>query len=239
MSTLFISDLHLSPQRPHLSQLFFKFLQQQAPQADTLYILGDFFNIWIGDDDTSAFHRSISEPLKALAATGVTIYIMVGNHDFLLGKKFCQASGCTLLPDPAIIDLYGHKTLLKHGDDLCVEDKRYLRYRKIARSWLIRNFYLTLPIRLRRSMANKIRSISKNNKKVHQQGISDIPREMIPITLAKHQVQQFIHGHTHRPAIHYLFNSSQPQRHIVLSDWGKTGNFCMAEPNGEMRLAYF
>lgn len=239
MSTLFISDLHLSPDKPHLTALFFKFIKQQATQARALYILGDFFDTWIGDDDRSTHHLTIINALKSLVCKGIPVYFMVGNRDFLIGRRFCQESACTLLSDPSVIDLYGTKTLLKHGDDLCVHDKSNLLFRKIARSYPIKKIYLALPITWRQALAKKMRSISQKKGANTAKEISDIPADIIALTIKKYGVQQFIHGHTHRPSIHTLCTDEHYKRHIVLSDWDQTGNYCIVKPNGELRLIYF
>ena len=239
MTILFISDLHLTKKKPQLTCLFKKFLNEQAIHAESLYILGDFFDAWIGDDDDCEYYLSIIDALKQLSDTGVPIYFMVGNRDFLVGKRFCRMTGCQLLKDPVVIDLYGIKTLLKHGDDLCLDDKSYLLYRKIVRNLWVKMFYLALPLKRRRNIAAKIRN--KSQQKEHQtvQQILDIPEEAVTKVMATYGVNQFIHGHTHRPSIHYFQWTAHPKVHIVLSDWGESGNVLVCEPGGQFRLDYF
>lgn len=239
MSILFISDLHLSKEKPQLTYLFKKFLDEQAIHAESLYILGDFFDAWIGDDDNCPCYIDIIKKLKSLSDTGVPIYFMVGNRDFLVGRRFCQMSGCQLLKDPTIIDLYGTRTLLKHGDDLCLNDKTYLLYRKIVRNPWGQRAYLALSLKRRRIIAGKIRSKSQQKPGKKNKEISDIPKDAIIKVMEKYRTNQFIHGHTHRPSIHYFHWTPSPKRHIVLGDWGKNGNVLVCKPGEQFYLNYF
>lgn len=240
MTTLFISDLHLSKDNPQLTHKFLTFLKQQATQAEALYILGDFFDVWIGDDDNTKYHQSIIGALKQIQTHGVPIYFMVGNRDFLIGERFAQLSGCQLIPDPSIINLYGIDTLLKHGDDLCINDKSHLLFRRITRNPTIKKLFLIFPLAWRCSIAKKVRTISRQKGSKKKQEISDIPPQEIIKTMGKYKINHFIHGHTHRPMIHIFDLTHQPKVHFVLSDWDNNmGNALSCDPNGIFRMIYF
>jgi UDP-2,3-diacylglucosamine hydrolase len=160
--TLFISDLHLEPKRPDITRCFFNFLQNQAPQADALYILGDFFEVWIGDDEDTIFHRSIIAALKQLTDSGLSVYFMRGNRDFLIGQAFIRATGCHLLSDPTRIQLYGKDVLLAHGDALCTADHKHQNFRKYAQNPAYNRFFLWLPLFIRRAISRLlIKAIQK------------------------------------------------------------------------------
>ena len=232
MSTLFISDIHLSPKTPKLTKLFINFLAQIPSTTKILYILGDLFELWIGDDDQSDFTKQIS---KALVQTDVKTYIMHGNRDFLLGEKFMQQSGCQLIADPTIIDLYGNQTLLTHGDTLCLNDEAYLRFRKIVRKPFIKKCFLSLPLSFRQSIAKRIRSYSKHQ---HDMAIGEVDPKAIQQLFDQHQVNHIIHGHIHQPTIHYTNLTGTIQQRIVLSDWGKSGNYLLIDKTG-FRLTSF
>lgn len=239
MTTLLISDLHLSKDNPQLTSKFKTFLKQQATQVEALYILGDFFDAYIGDDHNDKHDQSVIQALRQLRATGVPIYFMVGNRDFLIGKRFAQLSDCQLIPDPSIINLYGINTLLKHGDDLCLNDKSHLLFRRISRHPIIKKLFLSLPLTLRRVIVTRIRTISKGRGFKRRQDPSNIPPQAIIKVMETYKIRQFIHGHTHRPMIHVFNFTHRPNVHIVLSDWDPRGNVLCCEPNGIFRLIYF
>src|SRR3989338_620425 len=159
---LFISDLHLQATEPQIAELFLQFLQQQASQAQALYILGDFFETWSGDDDQTSFHQTIQLALKTLT-THVPVYIMHGNRDFLLGERFMATTGCQLLADPTKIQLFGVPTLLMHGDTLCTADIRYQRFRRLVRQNWLQKLFLLLPLSLRRGVAKRLRASSRRH----------------------------------------------------------------------------
>ncbi len=223
MSVLFIADLHLEAQRPDIVRAFVRFLQQRASQAEALYILGDFFEVWIGDDGMDELQHSIATALRHLSDSGTHIYLMHGNRDFLIGKDFCRQAGCTLLREGSVIDLYGEPVLLLHGDSLCTRDESYQRLRKRLRNpvslWLLRH----LPLSTRHKLARKLRDASRLRVREKAAEIVDVTPEVVPQVMAEHKVHTLIHGHTHRPAMHELRIDGRNARRIVLGDWDRQG----------------
>lgn len=233
MSTFFISDIHLDENRPEINRIFLDFLL--SSQADALYILGDLFDVWMGDDTATSFHQSIISALKAVSQKGIPVYLMPGNRDFLLGSIFAKASGCQLLPDPTVIDLYGQPTLLMHGDTLCTQDKRYLAFRRIVRNPYVQAIFLKLPLFIRQLVAQSLRQASQHYTAQAAAEIMDVTPALIPDIMQKYQVKQLIHGHTHRPAIQYMGQI----RRIVLGDWDHSGHLLEYFPSGEAKLIFF
>ena len=226
--TYFIADLHLSENRPHLLALFRQFMQEQAPEAEKLYILGDLFDFWIGDDEQSDLISEVQQLIRHLTEQGVPCYFQHGNRDFLIGKKFAKACGLTLLPTYHVIDLYGTPTLLCHGDTLCVDDVKYQQYRKKVhqkwRQWL----FLHLPLQVRLKIAEKIRAKSRQDKQVKSTEIMDVNAAFVQQMFAQFHVTQMIHGHTHRQKHHEI----PPHFHrIVLGDWGETSSLLEVTPH--------
>jgi UDP-2,3-diacylglucosamine hydrolase len=232
MSVLFISDLHLEAERPDIVRAFLHFLETRASQAQALYILGDFFEVWIGDDAMDDFQRSISSALRRLSDTGTKIYLMHGNRDFLLGKAFCRAAGCTLLREGSVVELYGEPVLLLHGDSLCTRDASYQRLRKRLRNpfslWLLRN----LPLATRHKLARKLRDASRMRTREKAADIVDVTPEVVPQIMAERGVRTLIHGHTHRPAVHKLLVDGHSAQRIVLGDWDRQGWLLAVDPQG-------
>jgi len=239
MTTLFISDLHLQSERPQITRAFFSLLDQYASKADALYILGDFFNVWLGDDDSSPLSLEVAEKLKKLSDTGTAVYIMHGNRDFLIGQRFCHQAGATLLNDPSCIDLYGTQALLMHGDSLCLDDKSYQRFRRIIRSPLIRLLQHILPLSLRRRLASNIKNQSGKAKSYKSAQIMDVTPDEVQRQLKAHNLDLLIHGHTHRPAIHQLQHHTRNQQRIVLGDWEESGWYLRWESDGQHELISF
>ena len=226
--TYFIADLHLSENRPHLLALFRQFMQEQAPEAEKLYILGDLFDFWIGDDEQSDLISEVQQLIRHLTEQGVPCYFQHGNRDFLIGKKFAKACGLTLLPTYQVIDLYGTPTLLCHGDTLCVDDVKYQHYRKKVhqkwRQWL----FLHLPLKVRLKIAEKIRAKSRQDKQLKSTEIMDVNAAFVQQMFAQFHVTQMIHGHTHRQKHHEI----PPHFHrIVLGDWGETSSLLEVTPH--------
>ena len=226
--TYFIADLHLSENRPHLLALFRQFMQEQAPEAEKLYILGDLFDFWIGDDEQSDLISEVQQLIRHLTEQGVPCYFQHGNRDFLIGKKFANACGLTLLPTYQVIDLYGTPTLLCHGDTLCVDDVKYQHYRKKVhqkwRQWL----FLHLPLKVRLNIAEKIRAKSRQDKQLKSTEIMDVNADFVQQMFAQFHVTQMIHGHTHRQKHHEI----PPHFHrIVLGDWGETSSLLEVTPH--------
>ncbi len=239
MRTLFISDLHLDSSHPEIIRLFMQFLTQEATKSDALYILGDLFETFIGDDENTSLQQQVAKALSILRQTGVLIYFMHGNRDFLIGKVFAEQSQINIIPDPTIIDLYGTKTLLLHGDTLCTQDIQYLAFRKKVRNRFLQKIFLATPIKTRRSIAQKARRVSEAHNRQMVLSILDATPEEIPKVMQQYNVQQLIHGHTHRPALHYFWRGSELFSHIVLSDWEKSGHFLECYENGVCRLRFF
>lgn len=239
MKTLFISDLHLEAQCPELTRLFLDFLAHHATQAEALYILGDWFAAWIGDDDRTELSEHISIALQKIAQQGIAIYFMPGNRDFLLGEQYLKTVGACLLTDPTVINLYGTPTLLMHGDTLCTDDKNYQRFRKIVRSPWLQKIFLALPLSVRRFIASHLRKKSRQTQAYVASEISDAKQEEIERVMKLYHVNLLIHGHTHRPAIHSFELNGVTMQRIVLSDWGKMGNMLVCEGNNKRNLEYF
>jgi UDP-2,3-diacylglucosamine hydrolase len=225
---LFISDLHLSEQRPEIIQLFLHFLQQTAPQAENLYILGDFFEMWLGDDDDTQLATTVIHALNALSRTGTHIFIMHGNRDFLLGEQFMRACQATLLTDPFKIDLYGTPTLLMHGDTLCSEDMQYQAFRQQVRDPQYQQAFLAKPLAERHAIAQQLRAMSKEQTSIKAESIMDVTPAEVTRVMQEYNITQLIHGHTHRPRIHLLeLPNHQIGKRIVLGAWEDCGNQLM------------
>lgn len=226
MNTLFISDLHLSEERPQLTAAFFAFLKDKAATCDELYILGDFFDAWIGDDDDRPLAEEVAQALKNLASSGVQIFFQHGNRDFLLGEDYAARCGMQLLPALHIIEREGRRYLLAHGDQFCTEDVAYQQFRALVRDAAWQQEFLAKPIAERRAIAEQLRAKSKEANSMKAEDIMDVtPSEIINV-LIEQQCNTLIHGHTHRPARHSLTlpNGSAAER-IVLSDWEETYSF--------------
>jgi UDP-2,3-diacylglucosamine hydrolase len=219
MKTFFISDLHLDETRPHIVELFTQFLAGDARQAKALYILGDLFESWIGDDDDSALATKIATSLSTLRDSGVPIYFMQGNRDFFLGTDYAQRSGMTILSDPTVIDLDGERVLLMHGDTLCVDDVAYQKFRTMVRDPSWQRDFLAKPLSERRVFAAKARAESMKHTGNAKAEIMDVNATAIESAMRAHGVRRLIHGHTHRPATHRLTIDGQPAERIVLGDW--------------------
>jgi len=229
---LLISDLHLEEERPDITRAFLHFLATRATQAEALYILGDFFEVWIGDDAMTPFQESIAGALRALSERGVRIYLMHGNRDFMLGQTFCHKAGCKLLADPSVVQLCGEPVLLMHGDSLCTRDEGYMRLRRLLRNPLSMFVLRNLPLATRRKLARKLRNESRTQMRMKASDIIDVTPELIPGVLAEHRVRTLIHGHTHRPATHDLEVNGQPAKRIVLGDWDRQGWALQVDENG-------
>lgn len=235
MTTWFISDLHLSPARPDIAGLFQRFLQSQAQHADALYILGDLFDAWIGDDDTSDFVAAVQAALRQLTDSGVPVYFIAGNRDFLIGQRFAQITGVQLLDEPSVIDLYDTPTLILHGDTLCTDDISYQRFRKIIRQRWLQKLLLALPLSLRMRIANELRAASKTQQPLSEQQlkIMDANEHAVREQFIQYDVQCMIHGHTHRPAIHqHRLPNGETAERIVLGDWYTQGSFLKVTASG-------
>ncbi|WP_259365353.1 UDP-2,3-diacylglucosamine diphosphatase [Colwellia sp. BRX10-3] len=228
--TYFIADLHLAQNRPDITACFLAFLKDEAPKAQTLYILGDLFEYWIGDDDDSPFILEISQAIKALSSIGCKIYFIHGNRDFLLGKRFAKQSGMELLPEITLIDLYGTPVVIMHGDTLCTLDVGYQAFRKKSRSWWWQAIIKSLPLFIRRKIANNYRDQSATATAMKSQEIMDVTPIEVVRCLEQYQSQILIHGHTHRPAVHDVKANNQQAQRIVLGDWYEQGAWLKVTP---------
>ena len=218
---LFISDLHLAPERPAIIELFIKFLDQQASKVNELYILGDLVEYWLGDDDTAVGLDAVFNKMKQLADAGLTIYLMHGNRDFLMGEQLAERAGCQLIHEPYIADLNGKPALLMHGDTLCTDDVRYQELRLMLRNPAWQQDFLNKALAEREMMAKALREKSTEETQAKDADIMDVNASSVSDAFKNHDINLLIHGHTHRPAIHKLKNN---QTRIVLGDWYKTGS---------------
>lgn len=232
MTILFISDLHLSAERTDITDCFLTFMKEETKGIDALYVLGDLFEMWIGDDDDSPFHQQIKSAFKQLTDSGVPCYFIHGNRDFLVGKRFSLETGVQLLPEHTVIDLYGNPTLILHGDTLCTLDDDYQRYRKKVHNRFIQWLFFRLPLSYRQKIGNKLRSNSSMTNETKQQDIMDVTPEEVEKVMADYQVLAMIHGHTHRPDVHSLTVDSQPALRTVLGDWYDHGSVLVCTPDG-------
>ena len=219
MSTLFISDLHLHESRPQITRAFFQFLETQATLAESLYILGDFFDAWIGDDDDAPLNAEVAAALKNLSNSGTKIFFMHGNRDFLIGKTFAEQSGAQLIAEGSVIDLYGTKTLLLHGDSLCTADAAYIAFRQQVRSPEWQAQILAQPLAARRALAAQMRERSQAMNSLKAEDIMDVTQADVIQSMIDANVTRMIHGHTHRPNRHSLTINDHTAERIVLGDW--------------------
>ena len=234
MTTLFVSDLHLDPERPAITELFGRFLDGEARDADALYILGDLFEAWVGDDDPSEAGTFVAARLKALTDAGVPTYFIRGNRDFLLGDAYAKRAGMTILPDPAVILLQGEPTLILHGDLLCSDDTAYQQFRTQTRDPRWQAQFLAQPLAARLAFAAQARAASKARYgELQASGQSETITDVSPATVrewfARYGVRRMIHGHTHRPAIH---DEGGGATRIVLGDWYEQGSVLRASEDG-------
>ncbi|HBX59704.1 MULTISPECIES: UDP-2,3-diacylglucosamine diphosphatase [unclassified Methylophaga] len=230
MKTLFISDLHLSPDQPELIRLATDFVAQQV-NVDAFYIVGDIFNTWLGDDLVPTEFDPFIQALQNLQQQGSKIYLMVGNRDFMLGKDFARRVGGTLLDDPVMIDVYGHKILLMHGDSLCTDDVSYQRYRKVVRNRWLQKLFLAMPLTVRQGISDKIKAKSKQQKQYKQAQIMDVNPASVRQVMQQYNATLLLHGHTHRPAIHTLQSSQNNSNYrIVLGDWQPDASYIEITP---------
>lgn len=239
MTALFISDLHLCPTRPAVSRLFFSFLAGPAREAKTLYILGDLFEYWAGDDDLGdPFNAEICASLRGLADAKTSVCFMAGNRDFLVGDAFARAAGMTLLAEPSLIDIGGTPTLLMHGDTLCTEDEAYQRFRAQVRSAEWQRTFLALPLAERKAQIEALRRESEAQKRIKPTEIMDVNAATVARALREHGCTQLIHGHTHRPGHHTFEMDGRGCERWVLPDWYETGGYLACGETGCRAIAF-
>lgn len=245
MSTLFISDLHLAPERIDITNCFLRFMQTEAINADALYVLGDLFEFWIGDDDNSDFADLIRQQFRQLVTNGVRCYFVHGNRDFLIGKLFCQQTGVILLQQGTLIDLYGRKAAVFHGDTLCTQDTKYLAYRKKVHIPWLQWLFNRIPFWIKKKITAKVRLNIQDEKQKKDFNIMDVTESEIERIFDSNHIDLIIHGHTHRPKIHYYpiqrerepinITVEKSKTRIVLGDWYQQGSVLICNKD-DMRL---
>jgi UDP-2,3-diacylglucosamine hydrolase len=236
MATLFASDLHLDSESPWAIDAFLAFLAGPARSADALYLLGDLFEVWVGDDDDSPDHERTCAGLKALTDSGVAVYVIHGNRDFLLGESFARRTGAKLLPDPVMVDLYGVPTLLSHGDVFCTEDPAYQQLRSIVRRPGFQRRFLALPLDSRRELASAARAGSKAHTERTVPVIMDVNPDAVVRAFRATGARRLIHGHTHRPAIHPGVVDGTNTERVVLAPWYEAASCVSIDPEGVREL---
>ena len=232
MKTLLISDLHLDPAAPGIQRQFLEFLEGEARSASALYILGDLFEVWLGDDDPAPASRTIVQALRALTDAGVTCFVMHGNRDFLIGQRFCRETGAQLIEDGTVVEIHGDRVLLLHGDVLCTDDMSYQRLRRIVRNPVVQWIFRHMSLARRRALAQKVREGSRMHVDTTEAQIMDVNAEAVANAFRESGVGTMIHGHTHRPAVHSLEVDGSPVQRIVLGDWHSQGSVLERSASG-------
>ena len=237
MTTLFISDLHLEAARPEIGEQFLEFLKTEAESADALYILGDLFESWVGDDDPNAHYAEIKTAIRALTDLGIPVYFMHGNRDFMIGENFAVETGVTLLPDPYVLDIHGTQVLLTHGDAMCTDDIEYQKIRAMSRNPEWQAMMLQKSLAERQAFAAQARAASMAHGKTISDEISDVNAGAVEAGFREHGVSIMLHGHTHRPAVHQLEVDGQEAKRIVLGDWYAQGSVVRWDESGPVLSA--
>ncbi len=232
MTTLFISDLHLDEARPDIGDQLLALLEGEASTADALYILGDLFETWVGDDDPNEHYASIKIALRALVDSGVPVYFMHGNRDFMIGEDFARETGVSLLPDPCRLELHGTSVLLSHGDAMCTDDVEYQQVRKMTRDPQWQAMMLAKPLEQRLAFAADARERSQARVESLKEEITDVNQGEVAKSFIEHGVDVLLHGHTHRPAIHDVELGDRVAQRIVLGDWYAQGSILRWDENG-------
>jgi UDP-2,3-diacylglucosamine hydrolase len=235
MSRLFVSDVHLDSSTPDANEQFLNFLGTHAADAEALYILGDLFEAWVGDDDPDPTKARICEGLRELTSSGVGCFVLHGNRDFLIGRDFCRKTGSRLLADPVIADLDGERVLLTHGDALCTDDHSYQELRSTVRTPDWQRRFLSLPLEDRELLANQARAGSKDHMARVIPTIMDVNEDAVSTAYRATRCRRIIHGHTHRPGIHETSIEGEPAQRMVLGAWYEQGSYIRYE-NGQFEL---
>jgi len=233
---LFISDLHLAPERPAIIDLFVRFCDEIASQYETLYILGDFVEYWLGDDDPAEGLQPAFDALKKLADSGCSIFFMHGNRDFLIGDALAKRCGFKLITDPALIHIDDKPVLLMHGDTLCTDDVDYVQFRNTVRDENFQKNFLAKPLSERQQIAQSLRESSKEATAQKNPEIMDVNQQAVENVISQNKVQLLIHGHTHRPAIHTLDIQGKSCKRAVLGDWYDSGNYLVLDGTDSLEL---
>lgn len=236
MTTLLISDLHLDASRPYITRLFVDFVRNEAAQANALYILGDLFEAWIGDDAVDETAHQVAATLADLHERGVPCFFIHGNRDFLIGDAYARRARMTFLPDPCVVELDGERVLLMHGDTLCTDDAPYQAFRAQAHTPAWQRAFLQRPIAQRQAFAEQARAESTRYTRAVDDAITDVNAEAVLTAIRQHGVKRVIHGHTHRPAVHPIDLDGVPAERIVLGDWYEQGSVLRLE-HGRFALA--
>ena len=232
MTAWFASDLHLDPSTPEITARFLRFLAGPVRGARSLFLLGDLFEAWIGDDDPEPAHRGVIAAIAAVAASGTLVYVMRGNRDFMLGERFCREAGAILLDDPAILTLHGERLVLSHGDGLCIDDRAYQRLRALVRDDCLRAGFARLPIDARRRLASEARAGSREHLANAAGYITDVNPAAVEALFRDTDAALMIHGHTHRPAVHRPGSGSADRTRIVLGAWHDEANVVRWDASG-------
>jgi UDP-2,3-diacylglucosamine hydrolase len=235
MARLFVSDVHLDVSAPEAGEQFLAFLRQEAAQAEALYILGDLFEAWVGDDEADPDKERICQGLRGLSDSGVACFVMHGNRDFLLGPGFCERTGCRLLTDPVIAQFEAERVLLTHGDALCTDDHAYQELRSLVRDPVWQRRFLALPRAQRELLADEARAGSRRHTSRTVPTIMDVNAAAVTSAFRSTGVQRMIHGHTHRPGVHDLTVDALPVQRLVLGAWYEQGSY-LSYANGRYRL---
>jgi len=234
--TYFIADLHLAENRPDITACFLAFMKNDAIKAEKLYILGDLFEVWFGDDYKTELTEAVINAVKTLNNSGTKVYFIHGNRDFLLGNHYAKQADMILLPEKKLIDLYDEKVLLMHGDTLCTRDIDYQKFRKKSRSWWWQGFMKSLPLWLRKRIADNYRAKSKQAQQIKSLDIMDVTESEVIKDLEEYNCQLMIHGHTHRPNVHNLTANNNDAQRIVLGDWYEQGAWLKVTPTEKTLL---
>ena len=232
MTTLFISDLHLEAGQPAIGEQFVSFLANDGRQAEALYILGDLFDAWLGDDDPNPYYGEMKSAMRDLADTGVPTFFMHGNRDFMIGKQFAAETSVTILSDPVVVTLYGQNVVLSHGDALCTDDVHYQKIRAMTRDPDWQSMMRAKPLQERIALAAEARKESVARGASLSDEIMDVNQDAVAATLREHGVDIMLHGHTHRPAIHEIDLGDRTATRIVLGDWYEQGSVVRWDENG-------
>lgn len=235
MSRLFVSDLHLDASTPEAIEQFLDFLRTHASRAEALYILGDLFEAWVGDDDPDPAKARVQAGLRRLTDSGVGCFLMHGNRDFLIGRDFCRSTGSRLLADPVVAEIDGQRVMLTHGDALCTGDRAYQELRSIVRKPEWQHRFLALPLADRELLANQVRAGSREHISRTAYHIQDVSADAVVSAFRIARTRKIIHGHTHRPGIHDISIDGQPAQRIVLGAWYEQGSFA-SYGNGKFEL---
>lgn len=238
MTTYFISDLHLDDERPQITDLLLEFLAGPAREAAALYILGDLFESWIGDDDDTALALNVQRALAEFVASGTPAYFMAGNRDFLVGAQFAANTGVVLLDDPSVVEIEGRPYLLMHGDTLCTDDVAYQQFRRQVRDPAWQKQFLAQPLQQRRDFARHAREQSRLHTGTASAEIMDVADDAVEAVMRQHGIYRLVHGHTHRPATHHLLVDDEPSERIVLGDWYEQGSVLRIEDGHAQLLVW-